>query len=125
MLPNLCWYTQKLEGSCIDHNTLDSQEATQEFVVPWPARLSFWICPCVHSCPGQGRQMGRDSLPMGSELCGTRGQVPPSPYSRAQENSLGWGEFEPRGVILHPPIQIPLTLLSDLSITRDMKQILM
>lgn len=56
----------------------------------------------------------RVSLPTGGELCGTGGQVPPSLSStRPQENCLGWGEFEPAGVILHPPIQIPLTSLSD------------
>lgn len=92
MLPNLCWYTQKQEEFYTDHNTLHSQEATQEFVEPWPARLNFWICPWAHSFPGQGRLVGRMFLhlqAMNSVGQEVRYLLPPRPQPKTN-----WGEFE-------------------------------
>lgn len=92
MLPNLCWYAQKQEGFYTDHNTLHSQEATQRFVEPWPARLNFWICPWAHSFPGQDRHVGRVFLYL--QVMNSAGQEVRYLLPPRLEPNANWEEFE-------------------------------
>lgn len=87
--------SQKSEESYIGHSPFHPQETVQEVVEPEPARLNVWICPWVPSLPGEGRQMGCVSQPMGNELCRTGGKVFPSPAPETKRIALHEGSLYP------------------------------